>query len=140
MIVCLKKLFHKRKSTTVGSARIAAKSTRRARGADGNRRGCGTSVCGGSSRLAVVGGWQVNGRTDDFARCGTASTGWRARIDIFWFSTSPAQPAGNETSGPPGEGFGADAVHAGNARYTCRSQVVASGLREARVAGDVAHL
>jgi len=54
------------------------------------------TVCGGSSWLAVVGGRQVNGRTDDFARCGTASTGWGARIGIFWFPLHPPNRPGTK--------------------------------------------
>ncbi len=96
-----------------------AADSRRSRSSDGDGRGCGSSGCGGSSWLAVVGGRQVNGRTNDFAGCGTASTGWGARIGVLWISTAPARPAGNETSGPPCEGFDANAVHARNARYIC---------------------
>src|SRR6266567_4347164 len=92
----------------------------------------------GSSWSGVVGGRQVHGRTNDLAGCGTATTGWGARIGVLWLSAAPAQAAGNETSGPPCEGYGADAVPAGNAGYACRSQFVASGLRKVRIASDVA--
>src|SRR6266571_3366124 len=67
-----------------------------------------------------------------------AAPGWGSRIGVLWLSAAPAQPTGNETSGAPCEGHGADAVPAGNARRTCGSHVVASGLREARAAGEVA--
>src|SRR6266850_1946113 len=117
-------------STTAGSGR--------ARGVDGHGRGCGASGCGGGSRLAIVGGRQVHGRTNDFTGCGTASTGWRSRLGVLWFSAALAQPAGNEKSGPPGEGCNADAVPAGNAGYVRRSPAVASRVYEARLAGDVA--
>src|SRR5882672_10412143 len=115
-------------STTAGSGP--------ARGVDGHRRGCGASVCG--SRFAIVGGRQVHGRANDFPGRGTASTGWRSRLGVFWFSVAPAQPAGNETSGPPREGCNADAVPAGNAGYVRRSPAVASCVYEAGLAGDVA--
>src|SRR6267378_3122463 len=85
-----------------------------------------------------AGGRQVHGRTNDFTGCGTASTGWRSRLGVLWFSAALAQPAGNEKSGPPGEGCNADAVPAGNAGYVRRSPAVESRVYEARLAGDVA--
>src|SRR5260370_21281336 len=108
----------------------------RACGADGHGRGRGARGCGGGSWLAVVGGRQIYGRTNDFAGCGGAAFGWGARIAVLWLSAAPSPPAGNETSGPPCARFDTDAVPAGNARRTCGSHVVASGLREARAAGD----
>src|SRR5882724_9626276 len=117
-------------STTAGSGR--------ARAVDGHRRVCGASGCERGSRLAVVGGRQVHGRTNDFTDCGTGSTGWRTRLGVLWFSVACAQPAGNETSGPPREGFNADAVPTGNAGYARRSPVVAARVCEAGHADDVA--
>src|SRR6267143_7003411 len=115
-----------------------AAGSRRARSTDSDGRGCSASGGGGGSWVAVVGGWQVHGRTNDFAGRSTASTGWGARTRVLWLSAAPAQPDGNETSRPPWEGFDTDAVPAGNARCTCRSQVVASDLRKARDADEVA--
>src|SRR5712664_1851187 len=63
-----------------------AAGSRPARGADGHGSGCGASGRGGSSGLAVVGGRQVHGRTNDFAGSRTACAGWSARIGVLWLS------------------------------------------------------
>src|SRR3989442_2229313 len=91
-----------------------AAGSRRAHSAYGNCRGCGANGCGGGSGVAITGGRQVHGRTNDFAGSGTTSAGWRARIGVLWLSAAPAQAAGNETSGPPRESYNADAVPTGD--------------------------
>src|SRR5712664_4721053 len=63
-----------------------AAGSRPAHGADGHGSGCGASGRGGSSGLAVVGGRQVHGRTNDFAGSRTACAGWSARIGVLWLS------------------------------------------------------
>src|SRR5260370_19374992 len=67
-----------------------AAHSRPADSSDGDSRNCGAKGRGGGSWVAVVGGRQVHGRTNDFASSGTASAGWRARIGVLWFFAAPA--------------------------------------------------